>query len=588
MFPRTLVSTSRHHPSSRELCDRARSTRPRLIRQALRRVWWQLDRACFGATLDRARQTFLCSLEQLSNRIVFLLRGSADRPVRSSGAFKYTLANRGDHVGEFSSDDPPNEASSELFALSVHLAERGVRDSGQQGEVVEFARTTLKECWREARQPPLSPWTFYRMGVSYLYLNKPYSAFAACAKALQLSNTQSVINAAYDALSVIDASDEELVACGWMRRLLLIGTAGRFHAPGALSELQVLASQGAPPIAPPVTILAGGCRANDDARLPVFRPLVIDAFRAYTGTIISGGTRIGVCSLAGDVQEAFPESIHAIGYVPRGVTDTPLDDRYREIRLTPDSDFSVTEVTQYWCDLVASGVSPSQVKVFGIDGGSISASEYKMALALGASVALLEGSGREAKKLRHNRHWRASQGLVCIPADSYIIEEFIKPHPQQLDTADRERLARVIHDTYRERERGVTTADDPSIAPWDELPSYLKHSNRAQADRIFEKVERIGYTVEKRTGGTATPVTDFTPGELTVMAQMEHSRGVVECLNGGWMPGPRRDVRHKISPYLVPWRALPEYVKDKKRTTVRNIPTLLGAIGLQVGKTGDE
>ena len=72
------------------------------------------------------------------------------------------------------------------------------------------------------------------------------------------------------------------------------------------------------------------------------------------------------------------------------------------------------------------------------------------------------------------------------------------------------------------------------------------------------------------------------------MAQMEHSRGVVECLNGGWMPGPRRDVRHKISPYLVPWRALPEYVKDKKRTTVRNIPTLLGAIGLQVGKTGDE
>jgi hypothetical protein len=370
--------------------------------------------------------------------------------------------------------------------------------------------------------------------------------------------------------------------------LLLIGAAGRFHAPGALSELQVLASPGAPPIAPPVTILAGVSRVDDDACFAGFRPLVIEAFRTYTGTIISGGTSIGVSSLAGDVQEAFPESIKTIGYVPRGVTDTPLDDRYHEIRLTPDSDFSAMEVTQYWCDLVASGVSPSQVKVFGIDGGLISASEYKMALALGASVALLEGSGREAKKLRHSRYWRASRGLVCIPADSYIIEEFIKPHPQQLNTADRERLARAIHEAYRERERSVTTADDPSMMPWAELPSYLKHSNRVQADRFFEKVERIGYTVEKRTGGSAAPVTDFTPKELNVMAQMEHGRWVVERLNGGWMPGSRRDVLHKISPYFVPWGALPENVKDEERKMVRNIPTLLDAIGLQVGKTGNQ
>jgi hypothetical protein len=286
------------------------------------------------------------------------------------------------------------------------------------------------------------------MGVSYLYLTKPYAAFAACAKALQLSNTESVIDAAHDALSVLDAYDEELIGYEWLRRLLLIGAAGRFHAPSALSELQVLASQGAPPIVPPVTILAGGSRAHDHAVIAGFRPLVIDAFRTYTGTIISGGTRVGVGSLAGDVQEAFPESIHTIGYVPRGVKGVPLDDRYREIRLTSESNFSVMEVVQYWCDLVTSGVLPSQVKVFGIDGGSISASEYKMALALGASVALLEGSGREAKKLRHNRHWRASQGLVCVPADSSIIAEFVKlkPHQQKLNTADRERLARVIHD----------------------------------------------------------------------------------------------------------------------------------------------
>jgi hypothetical protein len=465
----------------------------------------------------------------------------------------------------------------------VFYAERGARNSGNQ-ELTEFARMKVKECWREARHAPLSPWTFYRLSVSYLYLKKPYPAFAACAKALQLSNTESVVDAAYDALSVPGACEGELIGCEWLRRLLLIGRAGKFHSPDALSELQVLASPQAPPIIAPVTILAGGCRADDDACLALFRPIVLEAFRTYAGTIISGGTPTGVCSLAGDLQESFPEFVHAIGYVPGDASGILLDNRYREIRFTPQPDFSVMEVIQYWCDIITSGVSLEQVKVLGIAGGSISASEYKMALSLGASVGLLEGSGREAKKLPRNRNWRASRGLVCIPADSYVIEEFIKPHLQQLDSAQRERLARAIHEGYRKRERGFTTVDDPSIAPWDELPSYLKHSNRAQADRILEKVERIGYAVERRTSGMTEPVTKFTREELNVMAQMEHGRWVVERLNGGWMPGSGRDVRHKMSPFFVPWRALPEYVKEKERQMVRNIPKILAAIGLQVSK----
>ncbi len=279
-----------------------------------------------------------------------------------TGAFEHTLPNRGEDIGEFSSDNPPNEASSELFALSAYLAERAANEGGERDDLAEFARTKLKECWREVRQASFSPWTFYRMGVSYLYLNKPYPALAACAKALQLSNTESVIDAAYDALSVLDAREEELAGYEWMHRLLLIGAAGRFHAPGALSELQVLASPGGAPIVPPVTILAGGCTTDDDASFDVFRPLVIEAFRTYAGTIISGGTPIGISSIAGDVQEAFPESIHTIGYAPHGVT--PLDDRYYEIRLTPDSDFSATEPIQYL-------VRPRRLRRFALGGAGI-------------------------------------------------------------------------------------------------------------------------------------------------------------------------------------------------------------------------
>jgi hypothetical protein len=206
-----------------------------------------------------------------------------------------------------------------------------------------------------------------------------------------------------------------------------------------------------------------------------------------------------------------------------------------------------------------------------------------MALALGASLALLEGSGREAKKIRHNRQWRASRGFLCVPVDPYVVEEFAKPHPVQLDPPERERLARVIHEAYVDAELDLTTADDPAIARWEELPSYLRHSNRAQADHICEKVQRIGYVIEK--SGNKTPVTEFTSEELDIMAQMEHGRWVIERLDAGWTPGPQRDVRQKISPYFVPWTALSEDLKDKERRMVHNIPKLLATIGLQVCKT---
>ena len=466
--------------------------------------------------------------------------------------------------------------------MSAHLADRGARDDDERGEIREFARTKLKEYWTEARRGTPTPWTFYRMGLTYLYLKKPYPAFAACAKALQLSRSELVLDAAYDALSAFDECEEGLTGCEWLRRLLLIGAAGKFQSMSALSRIQVLASN-APPITPPVTIFAGGCKADDHGYFSIFRPLLLQAFSTYAGTIISGGTALGVSSLAGDVQEAYPASIHTIGYVPRDMTEVPVDDRYADIRRTPSAQFSALEAIQYWCDLIASGVPPGHVKVFGIDGGPISASEYKMALALGASVALLEGSGREAKKIRHNRQWRASRGLLCVPTDPYVIEEFAKPHPVQLDSPERERLARVIHETYMDAEQDLATADDPAIAPWEALPSYLRHSNRAQADRICEKVQRIGYAIEK--SGSAAPVTEFTLEELDIMAQMEHGRWVVERLDGGWKPGPERDVRRKISPYFVAWPALSEDVKDKERQMVRNIPKLLAAIGLQVSKT---
>ena len=75
-------------------------------------------------------------------------------------------------------------------------------------------------------------------------------------------------------------------------------------------------------------------------------------------------------------------------------------------------------------------------------------------------------------------------------------------------------------------------------------------------------------------------VSEFSPSEIDLMAEMEHGRWMAERYLVGWTLGPKGD--RKKSPYLVPWKDLPESVRDYSRQAVRNIPSLLGMIGQRV------
>ena len=52
-----------------------------------------------------------------------------------------------------------------------------------------------------------------------------------------------------------------------------------------------------------------------------------------------------------------------------------------------------------------------------------------MALSLGASVGILEGSGREADVLLADRDWIASANLVRLPPDAVRLREFLLRDP---------------------------------------------------------------------------------------------------------------------------------------------------------------
>jgi len=124
-------------------------------------------------------------------------------------------------------------------------------------------------------------------------------------------------------------------------------------------------------------------------------------------------------------------------------------------------------------------------------------------------------------------------------------------------------------------------SQEPSVAKWDKLVEHLTQSNRAQADHIARKTEccRL-YRPEKR-NATVT-ARQFTPDEVEIMAELERACWNVARLLDGWKWGPIKDVAKKVSPYIVPWSALPEEAKELDREAVRDIPHLLAEIGLEI------
>jgi hypothetical protein len=69
---------------------------------------------------------------------------------------------------------------------------------------------------------------------------------------------------------------------------------------------------------------------------------------------------------------------------------------------------------------------------------------------------------------------------------------------------------------------------------------------------------------------------------VEMLAAMEHARWNAERFLAGWTYGEERDTAGRRSPYLVPWDALPEQIKEYDREAVRNIPALLALIGQKV------
>lgn len=445
----------------------------------------------------------------------------------------------------------------------------------------------VKSCQAQADVGVNLPWAYYMMGKFFLFLGRPYDSLEAYAKAIQLSAATWLIDTALASLENLKIAADELSGYQWVWRLLLLGKAARLKDTprkdlAVRKKISELSLREKKPIEGPVVIVAGGCDSAVEGQMKAYKNLILEAFADFKGTLISGGTTDGISGLVGELGEACRGAIRTIGYLPKTVSDGPsVDYRYSEICKTAGSAYSPLEPLQYWIDIHADGIDFAQVKVLGINGGIISAMEYRIALALGAEVGIVGESGREAAKLVQDEKWAGSAKLLLLPADAMTLKAFVGRGEVRLEKDIRERLAKEIHKSYCLTRKETMIEDDPSMLNWEDLPDVLKESNVRQADHISEKLRKIGYMVQKPSKQEGEPIT-FTDDEIEVLAEIEHGRWVVERLLDGWTHGEEKDIVGKKSPFLVSWLNLPEEMKELDRASVRKIPECLAEAGLEI------
>ncbi len=138
-----------------------------------------------------------------------------------------------------------------------------------------------------------------------------------------------------------------------------------------------------------------------------------------------------------------------------------------------------------------------------------------------------------------------------------------------------DRLAHVIHDRYAARRQ-----QGASALSWSDVDEDRRNAARGQARDIPAKLAAIGCIIRSQRDDAFT----FTAVELEHLARREHRRWCAERTASGWTYGAVRDTTARRHPSLVPWEQLSALEKDKDRDAVRDIPAVLGHVGLGISR----
>lgn len=315
------------------------------------------------------------------------------------------------------------------------------------------------------------------------------------------------------------------------------------------------------------------------------------------GLVLSGGTRVGIPGVVGQeyarLHAKRGKRIQLVGYVPSRLPTmfSPDSERYDLLIKTDGDGFSALEPIQAWVDMLGIGLRPEDVRILGFEGGQIAAVEYRLALTLGAKVAVVPGSGRAVDDLLNDPEWSSDPDLIKLYRDVHdeaTVRAFVRPAAASFQKEQLDELGAIVHAAYL-RESPYSDVD-PVRQPYKDLRSDLQNSNRQQVLYAAEILASEGYSLEfvGKPGEIIQP--EFSPEQIARMAELEHGRWNMERLAAGWKPTPARtkDAAKRTNPNLTTWARLEPGARKYDFDAIHNYAELLKQAGYRIVKPGVE
>jgi hypothetical protein len=377
------------------------------------------------------------------------------------------------------------------------------------------------------------------------------------------------------------ASDEALIGDGTPTDPVGASVVNlRLTASGRITSSNRSPSRAVASCAPRVAIVAGGADSVSDATSAALDALLQRAFLHYDGLVLADGTGAAVPSAVRAAAEAC--GVAMVGYAPPGDGLPGERVTVRDVGFSAGTRGGVNlqeeKPLAMWSDVLDAGFTPSTVRVIAFPGGEMMRSEIVLARALGAAVVWLDPCNESDTALEDELPLGAD-GVLELPPDPMTLRAFLVSPPTVPEGWPTDRIARYLHNDYRETHRERKAPDDPALAPWERLLPALQRSNVAAAADIPNKLHVIGKRPTK--GGQPVRISD---DDVELLAELEHGRYNYERLSAGWRLGERQVLR-LLNPYLVPWDDLVDDVKEWDRESVRNIEPAMAQVGWGVAET---
>jgi ppGpp synthetase/RelA/SpoT-type nucleotidyltranferase len=463
------------------------------------------------------------------------------------------------------------------------------------GNMIDSMRTTIRQAIATCREHAVAgtelPYALFTAGRLSFLLGEATTAVGWYARGLRhLFDGQSCVseNVLDDEVNWVKRIHRGAVKPpeehDWVERLIHLG---RSFCLGRAAKLQAATAADAT-AKERVLIIAGGAASMDAVTLKKIRPCLAKALENFCGTVICGGTTVGIpgCvgELAAELKHAGRKQFELVGYIPKQLPqDAPKDSRYdRFVVVSEDSFFSPGQILRTWEDLQQAGVTPEQVLVLGFGGGMVAATEFHVALALGASVGVVAGSGGGADVIVADPVWNGVPALLALPLDEASVQAFVTS-PALAHAQDKLlEMAKSFHAHYVRDNPGNLPEN---MRPWEKLAETYKMANLEQARSAVGILQAAGFDVRSATGkpdAIKSFAGDTFKTDVDRMAELEHGRWNIERLRAGWRFGTTRDNAKKLHNCLVAWKNLPDNIRDYDRAAVRAFPEILSKAGLEV------